>query len=79
MSLTRDEKSILNEIRTDQKETRIEMAEIRTVLLGKNSDKGLVGQVNSNSKRINKLWIAIFSVVGSGIVGGGILGAINGG
>ena len=27
------------------------VTEIKTVLLGKNSDKGLVGQVNDNSKR----------------------------
>jgi len=42
---------------------------LMTVLLGKNSDNGLVGDVRRNTKNINKLYAALVGI--SLVIGGG--------
>ena len=63
----------------DKKLDRVEngVIELKTVLLGKNSDKGLVGQVNDNTRRINHNTIIIAALIGSGVLGGSIVGLIK--
>lgn len=62
--------------------------ELKTVLLGKNSDKGLVGKVSESCDKLeeiekdhNKLkrqfWLVVGLLVGSGVLGGGIYGLIQ--
>ena len=51
--------------------------ELKTVLLGTNSDKGLVGQVAETTKRIDTLKTAIALIIGSGTLGGGIAALVN--
>lgn len=55
-------------------ETHKTVVQISTVLLGvpNTADKGVVGQVKNNTKKITRLQITIAAIVGSGIVGGGI-------
>jgi len=53
------------------------VTELKVVLLGKNSDKGIVGQVNSNTKKINRANIIIASIIGTGILGGGAAGLVQ--
>ena len=63
----------------DEKLDRVEnlVIELKTVLLGKNSDKGLVGLVNEHNKKINRIAIFLALLLGSGILGGGITGLIK--
>ena len=64
-------------------ETHKMVIELKVVLLGKNSDRGLVGKVNDLSYNCNDLeekhnrlsrivWILIGSLMGSGLIGGGL-------
>ena len=62
------------EIKETGEKTHDEVIQIKTVLLGANGDKGLVGDVNSNKKEIKVLSIIVWYIVGSGILGGGVWG-----
>jgi len=42
---------------------------LMTVLLGRDSDNGLVGDVKRNTKNINKLYVALIGI--SLVIGGG--------
>jgi len=64
-------------------ETHKMVIELKVVLLGKNSDRGLVGKVNDLSHNCNDLeekhnrlsktlWILIGILMGSGLIGGGL-------
>ena len=84
MPLTKEERTILEDIRDSQ-------VEQRTVLLGipDTDDRGLVGEVkniklsvNSNTKSISKVKVTLAALIGSGVIGTGIwqvVGCINGG
>ena len=63
----------------DEKLDRVEsvVIELKTVLLGKNGDKGLVGQVDDNCKSISHIKIILAAILGSGLLGGGFLGLIK--
>ncbi len=63
----------------DEKLDRVEnvVVEVKTVLLGKNSDKGLVGQVEEHEKKINRNTIILVAIIASGVLGGGITGLIQ--
>jgi len=63
----------------DEKLDRVEntVIEVKTVLLGKNSDKGLCGQVDDNTKSISHIKIALAATLGSGALGGGIVGLVK--
>ena len=41
----------------------IDNASVKTTLYGKGDDKGMAGQVNSNSKRSRRNWIILVSLV----------------
>ena len=69
-------------------ETHQTVTTLSTVLLGvpNTEDKGLVGDVKEvkliakgNTKAITRLKIVIASLVGSGIIGSGAYGLLNGG
>lgn len=57
-------------------DTQARMIRIETVLMGvpNTEDKGIVGQVSKNTRKIGKLevrfWILIAFLVGSGVLGG---------
>ena len=70
MALTKDERQKLDE-------THDVVIELRTVLLGKNSDRGIVGQVVDNTRRINRNTIILAAILGSGVLGGGVVGVIK--
>jgi len=76
MSLTKEEKELLTSIREKQIVTN-------TVLLGANGKKGLVDVVQDLAKGHGNLkrnfWILVGVLVGSGVVGSGIYGVLNGG
>ena len=67
----------------DEKLDSIEdtMIELKTVLLGKNSDKGLVGQVEENCEQIDKLKgnykTLVGILIGSGIFTGGVVAGLT--
>lgn len=65
--------------RIDEKLDKVEnsLIEIKTVLLGKNGDKGLVGQVQDHDRTIKTILIILAALIGSGVLGGGILGGIK--
>ena len=75
MSLTKDEKR-------KQDETHEAVIELKTVMLGANGDDGLVGEVREIGKSHYKLkrnfWMLIAFLVGSGIITGTVIAAING-
>jgi len=54
-----------------------EIVKIRTVLLGANGDKGLVGQVSENTSKINRNTVILAAILGSGVLGGSIVGIIQ--
>ena len=58
-------------------ETHDIVIKIKTVLLGANADKGLVGEVKHNSKRLGRIEIVLAILLGSGIVSGSIVGVIR--
>ncbi len=58
-------------------ETHDTVIELKTVLLGKNSDKGLVGQVEEHEKKINRNTIILVAIIASGALGSGIVGLLN--
>ena len=66
----------------DEKLNRVEntMIEIKTVLLGKNSDEGLVGQVGKHEKQIDKLMgnykTLVGVLIGSGVFTGGVVAGL---
>ncbi len=66
----------MNDIERDKKieETHDTVLELKVVLLGRNSDKGLVGLVNSNTRKINRLNIIIAGLIGSGLITSGGIG-----
>jgi len=58
--------------------------ELKVVIVGKNSDKGLVGQVNDtakkvddNTKKIHTDRIILAAILGSGLIGGGVAGLLQ--
>jgi len=63
----------------DEKLDRVEnvVIEVKTVLLGTNSDKGLCGQVDDNTKSISHIKLVLAAIGGSGALGGGIVGLIK--
>lgn len=67
------------------KETHVSVIELKTVLLGipGTADKGLVGKVNDVVRGHRKLsknfWILVGTLIGTGILGGGIYTICNGG
>lgn len=63
----------------DEKLDRVEnvVIELKTVLLGKNSDKGLVGQVENNRRKTDRNTIVLAAIVGSGVLGGSVAGLLQ--
>ena len=67
----------------DEKLDRVEnvMIELKTVLLGKNHDKGLVGQVEENTEQIVKIKgnykTLVGILIGSGIFTGGAVAGLT--
>ncbi len=63
----------------DEKLDRVEnvVIELKTVILGKNSDKGLVGKVNDNCKKTDRNTIILAALIGSGALGSGIYGLVQ--
>ena len=57
------------EEREKLEETHDAVLILKTVLLGKDSDNGLVGDVKRNTKNINKLYAALIGI--SLVIGGG--------
>ena len=76
MSLTKEERQI-------QQETRDTVIELKTILLGKDGDKGLVGVIYDTAKGHSRLkrnfWLLVGFLGGSGVIGGSIYGLLNGG
>jgi len=54
--------------------------ELKIILLGKNSDKGLMGDflnvARSHWSLRRNFWILVAFLVGSGIIGGSLIGAL---
>ena len=72
MALNESERKLLSE-------THDSMLEIKVVLLGKNGDTGLCGEVKQNSKSIRMLYKTVWIIVGiiitlSAIFGSSIIG-----
>jgi len=63
----------------DEKLDRVEnmVIEVKVVLLGKGSDKGLVGEVREHQKQIKRNTIILAAIIGSGMFGGGIAGLVQ--
>lgn len=67
----------------DEKIDRVEntLIAVKTVLLGKNSDKGLVGLVEHHSKEIDKIKgnykTLVGVLIGSGVFTGGIVAGLT--
>lgn len=67
----------------DEKLDRVEntLIEVKTVLLGKNSDRGVVGQVEDNTREIGKIKgnykTLIGILIGSGIFTGGVVAGLT--
>lgn len=83
MPLTKEEKEILKGISTDQKEIMKEQTVLHTVLLGADGAEGLVEEVKSIAKGYGKLkrnfWMLVGILVGSGAIGGSVVGILSGG
>ena len=81
MALTKDEKELLNGISGDLKEIMKDQTVLHTVLLGANGTEGLVEEVKSLARGHGTLkrnfWLLFGTLVGSGVIGGGI-GLLNG-
>ena len=58
-------------------ETHDTVITIKTVLLGANGRGGLVEQVTCNTKRSSLNRVIIAAILGSGLLGGGIVGIIQ--
>ena len=67
MAYTKEDKEKLNE-------THEAVIKLKTVLLGANGDKGIVGQVNENTKKVNRNTIILAALLGSGVLTGGGIG-----
>ena len=69
----------MNDLERDKmmNETHDTVIELKTVLLGKNGDKGLVGQIVDNTRRSNLNRVIIASMLGASGLGGGIFGLIK--
>jgi len=76
MALTKEERELLREIREDQ-------IKISTVLLGVDGAPGLVEEVKDLAKGLGRLKgnfrILVGILIGSGVIGSGIYGLLNGG
>ncbi len=76
MALTKEERQI-------QQETRDTVIELKTILLGKDGDRGLVGVIYDTAQGHNKLkrnfWLLVGFLGGTGVIGGSIYGLLNGG
>ena len=63
------------------KETHDSVIEIKTVLLGKNGDDGLVGDFGRLSRSHYKLkqnfWILVAFLIGSGVLVGSLVGILR--
>ena len=83
MALTKEEKEILKEIRDSQNDIKQEQTVIHTVLLGADGAEGLVEEVKSIAKGYGKLkrnfWMLVGILVGSGVIGGSVVGLLSGG
>ena len=83
MALTKEERELLKEIRGDQRVIRDDQIKVNTVLLGANGSEGLVDVVKDLAKGHGRLkrnfWILVGLLMGSGVVGSGIYGVLNGG
>jgi len=44
--------------------------ELKIVLLGKNGDRGIVGQVEENNKKVNRNSLILAGILGSGLLSG---------
>ena len=51
--------------------------ELKTVLLGVNSDKGLVGQVEDCKKKTDRNTVILAVLIGSGVLGSGAIGVLK--
>lgn len=75
MEFTSDHARILQE-------THDNMLEVKTVLLGKNGDPGLCGEVNqvkkSHSTLKRNFWILVGLLIGSGVIASSVLTAFSG-
>ena len=60
--------TILLELKSDTQKSKESLIQITTVLKGYNGIQGLCGEVDANSKAINRLWIAV-TVMGVSISG----------
>ena len=70
MALTKEERQKLDE-------THDTVIQLKTVLIGVNGQEGLVRKVEANSKRSTRNSIIIAAILGSGVLGGGIMGVIQ--
>ena len=75
MALTKEEREIINN-------TRDTVIELKAVLLGTDSDKGLVGTVtrigNGHNRLTKAFWILVGILVGSGVLAVDKLGLLGG-
>ena len=55
-------------------ETHDVVIQLKTVILGIDGDPGLVGLVESNTRKINKITIILAGLIGTGLVTGGSIG-----
>lgn len=74
MAFTKEHEAML-------KESRDTARDLKVVLLGKNSDKGLVGKMEylaeDHSKLKRVVWTLIGILIGSGVISGATVGIIN--
>jgi|GEM_PF-4880348 len=65
----------------EQKSDHDMIVEIYTVLLGKNGDKGLVGDVQNLNGRVRwlelRFWALVALLVGLGVIGGSYIGLLK--
>ncbi len=76
MALTKEEAKV-------QQETRDTVIELKTILLGKDGDRGLAGVIYDTAKGHSKLkrnfWLLVGFLAGIGVIGGSLFGILNGG
>ena len=79
---TKTELEVIGEIRECQSEMRVDIAEIKAVLVGirNTQNGGLVKRVNEQEERIGKLttrvWLVVVALAGSGVISWGAIAAI---
>ena len=75
--MNKEDRKIFEDFRETMGETRDTVIELKTVILGKNHDKGLVGWVDDLDKKVGKIRVVLAVIIGSGFLGGGIVGLVN--